>query len=60
MAHSIAQEISMVDGMNIDEAQVIVNHMRHRVAEGDDPAEVLFENGLNDDNATWLNELTEE
>lgn len=60
MAHSIAQEMSMVDGINIDEAQVVVNHMRYRVAEGDDPATVLSDNGLDDSNATWLNELTEE
>lgn len=60
MSHSIAQELVMTRGMTLEEAEAKVSEMREQVANEDtDAAEILFENGLDDDNGAWLAELSE-
>jgi hypothetical protein len=58
MSHSIAQELSMILSLGIEEAEDQVANMRDRVIEGDDPATVLEENGL-EAKKVWINELSE-
>lgn len=59
MAHSIAQELVMTQGFTLEEAEAKVCEMRESITEENDAAQVLFDNGLDDDNGTWLAELSE-
>ena len=58
MSHSIAQELSMMLSIGIEEAEDQVSQMIDRVIEGDDPETVLVDNGL-DCKQSWINELIE-
>lgn len=58
MSHSIAQELTMLRGCTMDEADECVQQMKEEVADGTDPRVALADEGL-EDHSAWIAELEE-